>query len=938
LGPLEVVAGGAPVALGGTKVRALLAFLLLHRGEVVSRERLVDELWGEAPPKAVAAELRVYIAKLRKALRPDLLRTRHGGYALLVEAEDVDSVWFELAARRGSALLAAGDAVTAARVLAEGLALWRGPALADFADEPWVQLEARRLEELQLIALEERLEADLALGRHVRVVAELERLVAEHPYRERPRAQLMLALYRCGRQAAALELYRETARLFTQELGIEPGPELRERERAILNHEPSLRAREVVIGNLPTPPTPLVGRRREVGELAGLVARQEARLATLTGAGGTGKTRLALEVAARLERELGIPAFLVELAPLADAALVLPAIAQAVGLESVIGGSITEALRGFLRHRPLLLVLDNFEHLIEAASDVAELLAAAPSLTILATSRKPLHIRAERCYDVDPLPIEDALAFFVNRAQAVRHQFEATATIEAVCRQICVRLDRLPLAIELAAARVRLLEPRLVLSGLDRLPSLSGGFEDAPQRQQTLWKTIEWSYRLLDHEQRRLFSRLSIFRGSFSVEAAECVCDAQVGMLATLVDASVIAATGERFFMLETIREFAESKWKAADREVIQRRHADFYFKIAQQAGKELAGSDAATTLEQLELDLENLRLALKWWLRRESATELLMFVNSLSRLFAISGRADEGAAWMSRALHQTASVTVEPRLRLITLIGAADLNDRAGGAREARALYEQALILARRHRDLAKESAALTGLAMVTDDSSGAISMQEQAVDAARAVGAERELAIGLDNLAKLHLIKGELVRAAEALVSAMEIHNRIGDVINECVSLLEVGNVALHRRATEAATASFRKAILMGKHLRSPWLMGAGVEGIAAVLLAQRTEATRVAQLLGASEALFTASGAGERYREGYFWTFAPGSRGARLKAVVEAEGRQSLDPAAYDGAWAEGRALAPEAAVEFALEACKAEPREPPVPVGRNPLRTG
>jgi DNA-binding SARP family transcriptional activator/predicted ATPase len=939
LGPLEVVAGGRPVALGGAKACSLLAFLLLHRGEVVSRERLVDEVWGEQPPQTVVAELRVYVAKLRKALRPDLIVTRRDGYVLLVDADRVDADAFERATRRGMALLAAGDAATAALVLAEALAMWRGPVLADLADEPWAQVEARRLDELRLVAQQERLEADLALGRHVGVVGELERLVVEHPYQERPRAQLMLALYRCGRQAEALELYRQTARVFADELGIQPGPELRQRERAILNHDPALRVRVLAEGNLPAPPTPLIGRRRELEELAPVLGQQEARLVTLTGAGGTGKTRLALEVAARLERELRIPAFLVELASLTDPSLVLSAIAQAVGVEKMGGGRVAEALCSFLRHRPLLVVLDNFEHLIEAACDVAALLARAPSLTILATSRRPLHIRAERCYDVDTLLIEDALTLFVSRVQAVQREFEPTAAVEDVCRQICERVDRLPLAIELAAAGMRRADPSLVLSRLDCLPSLGGGFHDAPERQQTLWATIEWSYGLLDDEQRRLFTRLSIFRGSFSFDAARCVCDAEPDVLAALVTASVIATRGDRFFMLETIREFAEANREAGDRDAIPRRHAEFYASITRQVGEELMGSSPAATLERVELDLGNFRLALEWWLGAESPKELLMFVIALYRFFAVSGRAAEGSTWISRALERTASVAALAPLRVVALVRAARLNDQAGDAPGARALYEHALMLARKDGDRAGESAALTGLARVAPASdSQVISMQEQAVEIARDVRDERELAIGLHSLARLHLVQGDLEAAAADLTSEIEILRKLGDVINECVSLQQLANVALHRGDTDDALASFRETIVTGNRLRSPWLSGAGVEGLAAALLARGRDAADVVRLLGASEALFAASGLGERYGDGYFATVSRGDVAAKLKAIVDAQAREALDSATHDRSWAEGRALAPEAAVEFALTACKLQARGVSVPLGRRAPQRG
>src|SRR6266516_98411 len=306
LGPLAANCNGDPIALGGQKRRALLAALLLEANKVVSRDRLIDALWGEDPPETARNTVQVYVSQLRKLLPKGMLETVPPGYRLVVEPEAVDVFEFQRLSQKGQAALAAGDPAGAADTLRTALALWRGAPLADLAWEPFAHVEITRLEELRLAALEDRIDADLALGRHGQLVAELERLVAEQALRERPRAQLMLALYRSGRQADALAVYQRARRTLVDELGIEPGESLRKLERAILAHDPSLsapQARPPSPRRTPTPPHPLLGRERELAALSDLVRREGTRLVTLTGIGGIGKTRLALELTRRLAPE-----------------------------------------------------------------------------------------------------------------------------------------------------------------------------------------------------------------------------------------------------------------------------------------------------------------------------------------------------------------------------------------------------------------------------------------------------------------------------------------------------------------------------------------------------------------------------------------------------------------------------------------------------------
>jgi DNA-binding SARP family transcriptional activator/class 3 adenylate cyclase len=442
LGPLEARIGDRPLPLGGAKQRALLALLLLNANRVVSRERLIDELWGDNPPETAVTSVQVYVSRLRKLLPPEALVTRPPGYLLEVEPESLDLMRFE----RLLSDARQADSERASRLLREALQLWRGEALAEFSSEPFARVEGARLQDLRLAALEERIEADLALGRHTELIGELEQLIVEHPHRERLRAQLMLALYRSGRQAEALEEFRQ-ARATLDELGIEPGEQLRRLEKQILTHDRTLETPRRRT-NLPAQATPLIGRTRELAEVLELMRAN--RLVTLTGAGGSGKTSLALEAASRLVGEFPDGIWFVSLASLSDPELVEPTIAQAVGARG--------ELREFLRRKQLLLLLDNLEQLLP---DVAPTVAALEA-NVLATSRERLNVTAEQEYPVPTLPLADAVALFSRRARQLKPAFEPDEHVAEIAR----RLDGLPLALELAAA------PRESAdSGTDRRPS-----------------------------------------------------------------------------------------------------------------------------------------------------------------------------------------------------------------------------------------------------------------------------------------------------------------------------------------------------------------------------------------------------------------------------------------------------------------------------------
>ncbi len=500
LGPIEVTGEGPPVPLGGARQRAVLGLLVLAAPAPVPTDVLVDRLWSGEPPATAVVTLQGYLSRLRKALAglPMTIETRSPGYALVLDPDLIDARRFERLLGEGRAALQEGRAGAAASLLREALGLWRGPALADLADEPFAVAEATRLEELRLAALESRFEAELALGRYGDVVAELEALVSAHPLREGLRAQLMRALHGSGRTADALRTYSAGREVLAEELGIEPGTALQRLEHAILLQDPSVEPEPppplpavAALPPLPVPLTTFVGREQEVADIDAALRRS--RLVTLVGPGGTGKTRLAVQVATErtaAEPESGV--VVVELAALADPDLVPSAVAAVVGVHDNPDCPLTEALVGVLCTRPLLIVLDNCEHVIDASAELARsLLIGCPEVRILATSREPLGLPGEVAWPVPALPLptsgdrpigleealrSDAVRLFVERARTAAPTLRLTDADAPTLVSVCRRLDGMPLALELAAARLRVLSLDQVAARLrDRFRLLTGG-------------------------------------------------------------------------------------------------------------------------------------------------------------------------------------------------------------------------------------------------------------------------------------------------------------------------------------------------------------------------------------------------------------------------------------------------------------------------------
>jgi predicted ATPase/class 3 adenylate cyclase len=753
--------------------------------------------------------------------------------------------------------------------------------------------------------------------------------------------------------------------------------------------------------NLPVQPTPLIGRQREIESVRHLLSRHDVRLVTLTGPGGTGKTRLALQVAAELIDDFQDGVYFVELAPIGDPTLVVPTIAQSVGLQDIGGRPVLDALVDHLSDKRLLLLLDNFEQILSAAPVVAELLGAAPGLKVLVTSRAVLHLRGEHEFPVPPLGLPEpgprslaqelasypAISLFSQRATAVRPGFGLTDENARAVTDICRRLDGLPLAIELAAARVKLLAPQAMLARLERrLPLLTGGARDLPERQRTLRDTIAWSYDLLDEPERQLFRRLAVFVGGCTVDAAEAVgaADGEPGMdvfdgIASLVDKSLLrqhdGPDGEpRFAMLETIREFGLERLAAADEEAsVRRLHLDWYTDFAERCQPGVFGPEGPAWLDRLAAELDNLRAAMAWSVTDPtsgSARAGVRIAGAAQQLWLFRDNLAEGQHWLEQTLaaDEARSPTDGPETTLPTArLGAHGAHPRVialntlgilrrtqGKLAEAAIPTGQALILARAVQDRRGEVHALIQLGTVAlerGEHESAVALLEEALSIARGLGdpfgAWRSLnqlgdsmsrlgqnnrarqileeglavarsigyiwgsAMSLSSLAQLAFGEGELDRATALIEESQALLTKIGDARSYRGAIWRLGNAALANDDPRRAAERFAESLRLSLQASRRGEIARCVEGLVAAAWmvdpagTSARSSTTGARLLGAAAGLREATGSPvSRFERPSF---------ERVVATV----RTSLGEDAYDVAFAEGRAMPMEQAIERALE---------------------
>ncbi len=855
LGPVEVLAGGGRVELGGPKQRALLAELLLHEGDVVSREHLVDAIWGEEPPASARQSLQVYVHGLRRALGPERIATHGSGYRIAFEPEELDAARFERLVHGAARCLDEGRPAEAEEDLTRALALWRGEPLADLGELPVARIAAPGLTEQRLRALELRMDARLQLGAHEGAIAELEELIGEQPFREKLREQHVLALYRSGRQKEALEAYRAARRMLVDELGVEPGPALQELERAVLRQDPSLAAppRDSAAPiRLPTPPTALVGRRLELAAVEALLRRDDVRLVTLTGPGGTGKTRLALAVAVELAEALRDGACFVDLSQIVDPALVLPEIGRVLGLED--GGDP----HAFLRDRSLLLVLDNLEQLGGGVEPVADLLAAAPRLRVLATSRAPLRLQAEQEYPVPPLPLDEAVRLFVARAQAAEPTFSVDTDPHAV-EEICRRLDGLPLALELAAARVRSLTPASIASRLARGFDLLGeGARDLPLRQRTLRATLDWSHDLLGGEERTLLARLAVFSGGWTLDDLEGVVDGDPALaLAALVDASLVRRRDDRYSLLETVRAYAyEHLVKTGELGEYRDRHATHFLEIAEQARDAiLAGGDPAdAAFKVLAREQDNLRIALAWAIETGDVETEVRFCNAQRWSWLVRGQNAEGRRAYRHAVE--ASAGVDERLHALALHGDGLFAVKEGDFEAARRDFERAREIFEALDDLewiGRCTAELGAVAVACGELDRARDVYVETAEYFERLGDEQKVAIAVMNIAAIAAQQDDPDTAVEYGTRAIDLQRRADHWDDLCVSLTNLARVLLALGRREEACEALRESIELAQRVGYRLVIAHALSCAAEVVDDPET----AARLLGASVATFAAIG---------------------------------------------------------------------------------
>jgi predicted ATPase/DNA-binding SARP family transcriptional activator len=857
LGPLAVWrADGTAIRIPDLKVRALLAELLaellVQEGRPVSVDRLAEALWRGRPPGNPVNTLQTKVSQLRRALEAaepggrDLVMHQPPGYLLRAGPDAVDAQRF-----RDLVTLAhqTEDPQARAALLVEALGLWRGPALADFGGEEFARTTIARLEEQRLTALELHAEARLELGQHRLLADELGELVARNPLRERLRAAYMLALYRAGRQSQALATYGDLRNDLARELGLDPGPELAALHVAILKQDPALDRSPAPAPsakrprtNLPVPLTDLVGRAEAITEVRRLLG--PGRLVTLTGPGGVGKTRLAVETAAQLVDSFPDGVWLVELAGLgrpgnqdvtgspAEAVMTVLGIREDAppGPRGNRPMGLIERLAAALRSERLLLVLDNCEHVVEPVAELAAaLLRTAPELRILATSREPLRLTGEVVFMVPPLEQSSAVQLFVARATAAAPGFTLSSDGAGAVAVLCRRLDGIPLSLELAASRVRALSVHELVARLDdRFRLLAAGHRDVPPRQQTLRATIDWSWDLLTEPERMVLRRLAVHADSFALHAAESICardglraEDVLALLVRLVDRSLVVMASDggdtRYRLLESIADYClERLDEAGERDRVRQRHDGYYTELAERAATHLYGRTQRQWLERLDRETPNIRRALEGAVRdRRQPDRALRVVDAMAWYWFLRGRLGEARRSLDMALAVAGGTDAARAKAMAWRTGVAAL----AGDVDRQALHRTAALKLCQKIDDARARARAEWFLGFVECDLGDLSVSEELVNralrTARAVADRWCIATALSTRAKQAMLRGDLGEVERSGEQSLEMFRALGDRWGQLQSMEWLGALARIRGDYQRATRLHRDGLRMAEEL---------------------------------------------------------------------------------------------------------------------------
>ncbi len=821
LGPLDVIEDGVSVRLGGPRTRSLLAALLIETDRFVSRDRLIDELWGDEPPATAENALQAQVASLRRVL-PGRIETSGTSYRLVVRADEVDARRFERAVGEARASKERQPALAAAR-LADALAGWRGPAFDGITAGQMAAAEATRLDAMRRTAQVDRADACLALGENETVIGDLAGLVAADPTDERLAGLLMLAQYRASGASLALATFEEVRAAIERELATTPDPALLELRLAIERHDPTLAG---PTAGLPTPTTRFVGRERELRETLELLGTS--RLLTLVGPGGGGKSRLALELGRAMAASRLAEVHLVSLATLPPGGSVTRLIADGLDVRERRGEPLIDGILARLRNRRVLLLLDNCEHVLTMAAGLAaELLSGAPGLRILATSREPLGASGEIIWPVAGLGLPspsatdteklgaDSMRLLADRAAAARPGFTLDRRDLAAAVALCRRLDGLPLAIELAAARLRGLSLPDILTRLEGrmdLPTSRG--EATPERHRTMRAAIDWSHDLLEPDERRMLRRLAVFRDSVDLPAALAVWgevaagDDPFESLCRLVDQSMVVATPDlggrtSYRLLETIRQYAEERLADAGESALTRaRHATWCAGLVQ-AARDWGGADQETWLARLGAAHNDLLASLTWSLGEGGDPEgALRMTADLWWYWYVRGHVAEGLVWLRRTL--AASSPVASRARAAALRGSSALARSSGDYREAIRAGEACLAMCRDLDDrqgVAGSLNSLSATALAMGQVDEAVRYGEASLHEVRGSENQRGLGASLTNLGTALRNQDRYDDADGALREASAVFHALGDVRGETSTI--INRAILERRRGHLAEA---------------------------------------------------------------------------------------------------------------------------------------